>query len=62
MRHGERWERRRGEVKVRKGGGTGVLGGHGARTSWGGGGTAVQGGTGWPCQCSGGKEGWHGRA
>ena len=55
-------ERRRGEVKARKGGGTGVLGGYGARTSWGGGGTAVQGGTGWPCQCSGGKYGWHGRA
>ena len=38
------------------GGGTGVLGRHGARTGWGGGGTV------WPCQCSGGKEGWHGRA
>ena len=41
MRHGERWERSRGEVKAQKGGGTGVLGGHGARTSWGRGGTTV---------------------
>ena len=48
MRHGERWERRRGEVKVRKGGGTGVLGGARCKNQL---------GKGWH-----GRAGWHGVA